>query len=113
VKVENSGQLPNKAMHLTALRAAGDRQALDERATPVATDKFLVHCDVSGREFQFGPHRYEGRRNQTYEIMVCSTCHEANWDGWAPHCEERVTRRLIEQGLAMPARNAKGWLPRE
>lgn len=77
------------------------------------TDKFMTTCDVCGKSFQFGPHRYEGRRNQTYDIMVCGTCHDGNWDGWAPHFEAHVTKRLVEQGRPIPARNAKGWLPRE
>jgi len=41
------------------------------------------------------------------------TCWEANWDGWAPHLEAKVTARLKAKGLPLPARNAKGWLPRD
>ena len=73
----------------------------------------MTTCDVGGGNFQFGPRRYELRRNQTYDIMVCDTCHSANWDSWAPHHEDRVARRLKEKGLPIPPRNEKGWLPRE
>lgn len=77
------------------------------------TEKHMVKCDVCGNSFQFGPHRYDGRKNQTYDIMVCNNCHNANWDGWAPHYEPQVTKNLSDRGLLLPPRNEKGWLPRE
>ena len=70
-------------------------------------------CDVCDGSFQFGPHRYDGRRNKTYDIMVCNDCYNANSDGWAPHLEARVTRNLKDKGLPLLARNEKGLLPRE
>jgi hypothetical protein len=76
-------------------------------------EQHMEKCDVCGQARPYGQHRYELRRNQTYDIMVCNTCHAANWDGWAPHYEDRVTRRLIEKGANIPPRNAKGLLPRE
>ncbi len=79
----------------------------------MSPDKFIFACDVCGNQHQFGPHRYDLRKNQTYDIMVCEICHKSNWDGWARHLESRVTRRLIEQGLPIPSRNEKGLLPRE
>lgn len=79
----------------------------------MTTDKFMIACDVCNGSFQFGPNCYEGQKNQTYDIMVCNICHDANWDGWAPHCETRVTRILEAKGLTLPLRNEKGWLPRE
>ena len=79
----------------------------------MTTDRMMVTCDVCEQSFQFGPHRYDGKRNTTYDIMVCRTCHDGNHDGWAPHFEGRVTKRLVEEGLNLPNRNAKGFLPRE
>lgn len=79
----------------------------------MTTENIMSTCDVCGGQFRYGPHRYDLRRNQTYDIMVCDTCHQANWDGWAPHYEEKVTKRLKEKGLPLPARNQKDWLPRE
>jgi hypothetical protein len=70
-------------------------------------------CDVCGANFQFGPHLYDGTYIQTYQITVCFGCFGANWDGWAPHYEEAVTRTLKAQGVPIPARNKKGLLPRE
>lgn len=79
----------------------------------MTTEKFMITCDVCGKSFQFGPHRYEGRRNQTYDIMVCTTCHDANWDGWAPGYEKLVTKNLEAKNLPLPKRNDKKLLPRE
>lgn len=69
-------------------------------------------CDVCGTTFQYGPHRYDGHVNSTYHILVCRGCWNANHDGWAAHLEEKVTAKLKE-GLPLPTRNAKGWLPRD
>ena len=76
-------------------------------------DPVVLRCDLCGRSFQFGPHRYDGKSIRTYRITVCTPCLNANWDGWAPHLEERVTAKLLAEGEPLPQRNAKGWLPRE
>lgn len=70
-------------------------------------------CATCGRGFRYGPNRYDGKYIPTYKITVCSVCYQANWDGWAPQFEAAVTCKLREQGLPLPARNAKGWLPRD
>lgn len=77
------------------------------------TDRHMVECDVCGGSFQFGPNRYDGLRNQTYHIMVCSGCHNANWDGWAPQYESQVIKSLAANGTPLPQRNENGLLPRE
>lgn len=79
----------------------------------MTTEKFITTCDVCGKRFQFGPHRHEGRRNKTYDIMVCNTCHDSNWDGWAPGYEKLVTKNLEAINLPLPQRNDKQLLPRE
>ncbi len=79
----------------------------------MTTEKFVASCDVCGGQFHYGPHRYDLRKNHTYDIMVCEACHNSNWDGWAPHLEPRVTKRLVEKDTPLPPRNEKGWLPRE
>jgi hypothetical protein len=79
----------------------------------VPAPKFMKRCVVCGCEFQFGIHVYDGKYIPTYEIMVCSGCYQANWDGWAPDHEPAVTRKLREQGKPIPERNEKGWLPRD
>lgn len=78
----------------------------------VEPDPAMRRCDTCGKLFQFGPHRYDGHPVATYKITVCNTCWDSNWDGWAPHLEGRVTAKLLEDGLPLPARNSKGLLPR-
>jgi hypothetical protein len=75
--------------------------------------KFMQCCDTCGTNYQFGPHVYDGKTIPTYGINVCMTCWQANWDGWAPYLEAKVTAKLEAKGLPLPARNAKGWLPRD
>jgi hypothetical protein len=81
--------------------------------TTASLSKFLCTCDVCGVDFQFGPRRYEGSYIHKYQITVCSRCYSSNRDGWAPRFEPFVARNLQEQGLVLPARNAKGLLPRD
>ena len=70
-------------------------------------------CDACGQKFEFGMGKYYGRKNLTYDIMVCRTCDSANWDGWNPHTEPRVTARLLAAGKPLPARLPSGLLPRD
>ena len=80
----------------------------------MAQDKFMVNCNVCGRQYQDGPHRYEGHGLKRYgNIFCCNTCWETNWDGWAPHREPVLLAHLKAKGLPVPERNAKGFLPRE
>lgn len=72
----------------------------------------MIKCHTCDSEFKFGPHEYRGRKILLYDIMVCSSCFQANWDGWQPRLESRVTARLLEQGKPLPERNANGLLPR-
>lgn len=73
----------------------------------------MVRCFIHGGDFQFGPHRYAGKHIPRYQITVCETCYQANWDGWAPHYEARILGHLATQGLPVPERNTDGLLPRE
>jgi hypothetical protein len=79
----------------------------------VTDPKVNYSCETCGQQVRFGPNVYEGKYIPRYQIMVCSGCYAANWDGWAPQFETAVTRKLLEQGQPIPARNAKGWLPRD
>lgn len=74
--------------------------------------KMLSHCEICDRNFQFDQHRYDGLKNQTYGIMVCLSCHDANWDGWRPDLEPLLTKKLMEKGVPLPQRNKNGLLPR-
>lgn len=75
--------------------------------------KFIYDCGICGAAFQFGPHLYEGKHIPSYNLTVCKTCWEVNWDGWGPGAERALLAHLERQGLPLPERNSKGWLPRE
>lgn len=79
----------------------------------MTAEKIMCSCSLCGRQFQFGPHRYDGKHIPRYQITVCMSCWDGNWDGWAPHLEERLIAHLQQKGIPIPERNAKGWLPRE
>lgn len=75
--------------------------------------KIFERCFTCGGEFRYGPQRYDGRAINRYDIAVCRACYEGNWDGWAPHYEEKLVAHLDEKGIPHPKRNDKGWWPRD
>lgn len=76
-------------------------------------DRFMFSCDVYGRAYQHGPHRYEGHRLALYgNAFCCDSCWTGNWDGWGPREELKLLGILKEKNLPTPQRNEKGWLPR-
>ncbi len=66
-------------------------------------DSFMVMipCDLCGREFQSGPHRYAGRKVVSWDIMICETCDNMNWDGIDPRRHPELMRRLRAEGAPM------------
>jgi len=77
-------------------------------------NEIMFKCDVCGKSYQHGPHRYEGHRLKLYgDIFACDSCWRGNHDGWTPHYEEVLLGHLKRQGLAVPLRNGKGLLPRQ
>ena len=75
--------------------------------------KFTFTCDLCGRDYKHGPHRYEGHRLHLYgDLSCCSRCWEGNWDGWNAQYERLLIARLKKKGLPIPESNEKGRLPR-
>jgi hypothetical protein len=73
----------------------------------------MFDCDVCGKPYQHGPHRYEGHKLELYGgIMCCGMRWEYNHDGWAPHLDRPLLGHLERLGLSVPARNDAGRLPR-
>jgi len=75
--------------------------------------KCMYNCDICGAQFQFGPHIYDGRYIASYQITVCKSCWDGNWDGWGAGAEPKLISHLEKRGTPVPKRNEKGWLPRE
>jgi len=78
------------------------------------TDQNIMHpCFMCGSQFQMGEHIYDGKYIRRYDITVCMACWDGNWDGWTPDYETRLIAHLENEGILIPERNEKGWLPRE
>ncbi len=69
-------------------------------------------CQMCSSSYQMGRHIYDGKHIARYNLDVCKTCYDGNWDGWAPHYEEKLLAHLKEQNISVPERNEKGWYPR-
>jgi len=75
--------------------------------------KVVSVCFMCGSQSRMGPHVYDGKHVRSYDISVCKSCYEGNWDGWASHYEQRLLAHLKERGLPVPKRNDKDRLHRE
>lgn len=75
--------------------------------------KHFEECFFCGREFQFGPGRYAGKWLSWFQLMVCETCYRGNWDGWAPHYENKLVPHLTKLGIDIPPRNEQGFMVRD
>jgi len=71
--------------------------------------RFTIPCFLCGNHFQFGPHAYHGRRIPDWDIMVCNTCYNANWDGIVPNSYPRLMPYLESLGFNVQL-NKKGWI---
>ncbi len=47
----------------------------------MSEDRFMFPCFMCGRQFQMGPHIYNGKFIDLYKISVCKGCYDSNWDG--------------------------------
>ena len=79
----------------------------------MSDEKFMTNCELCGRSFQFGPQVYDGKVIPRYQLTVCMSCWKGNWDGWNPRHEALLIAHSKAEGLPIPERNEKGWLPRE
>ena len=76
-------------------------------------EKLMFPCDLCSKMFQMGPHIYDGKFIVRYQLSVCKSCWDNNWDGWGPYLERRLIAHLRAKDIPVPERNAKGWIPRE
>lgn len=74
-----------------------------------ADPKFVAQCFLCKQGFQFGPHTYKGRRIPAWDIMICESCDNGNWDGVVPHTHPDLIQHLEKQGIGIRL-NEKGWL---
>jgi hypothetical protein len=76
--------------------------------TPLTSTQICFFCSQS---FAAGGGHWGGRWLPCYQISVCNSCFNSNWDGWHLDAEEKLVKHLQEKGIALPKRNEKGWLP--
>jgi len=70
-------------------------------------------CFMCGSQFQMGEHIYDGKYIRRYDIVVCMSCWDGNWDGCTLDYETHLITHLEKEGIPIPERNEKGLLPRE
>ncbi len=70
-------------------------------------------CFLCGREFDFGPHVYDGKFLSSYKISLCMNCYNSNYDGYAANNGNKIIKHLTSMNLDVPELNSKGLLPRE
>lgn len=77
-----------------------------------AEQKHCERCDMCDSVFRFGHHAYHGKAIMEYQMIVCRTCWDGNWDGWNPRYEAKLETHLKQRGIPLPERNEKGLYPR-
>lgn len=69
-------------------------------------------CDLCRNPIVDEPHRHEWHMLSHYQMMLCPICYKGNWDGIGPAFEPIFEKHLLDRGISLPSRNAKGWYPR-
>ena len=64
--------------------------------------KVMQKCELCGKEYQHGPHRYEGHYSKLFDLRVCDICWKGNWDGWNPRYEGFLISHLKKKELPVP-----------
>jgi hypothetical protein len=72
-------------------------------------EKTLVKCFLCRREVQFGPHVYNGKTIPPWDIFVCDTCYQANWDGIVPGTFPHLIAHLKSKSIEIRP-NKRGWI---
>src|SRR4051812_18820770 len=71
--------------------------------------KFMFECPMCGNEYRDGPHVYDGRNIGPWQIRICRTCHNMNWDGIVESHQPRLMAHLTKIGAKVEY-NDSGWI---
>lgn len=77
------------------------------------SDLNMIHCQICGKEYQYGPQRYDGKYIRSYDLNACQSCYAGNRDGWGQRQEKVLLKHIEKKGIAIPERNEKGLIPRD
>jgi hypothetical protein len=69
--------------------------------------KITAKCDLCDSSFPFGHGRYDRKVLPHYQMTLCMSCYEGNWDGISPYREKRFEEHLKSRGIPLSSRNAK------
>ena len=72
-------------------------------------DKVMYGCALCKRQFQFGPHIYEGRHIKEWNVEICDNCIKSNWDGVMIDRHPSLRQHLEKNGAEIKL-NSRGWL---
>jgi hypothetical protein len=88
---------------------------IDEgKGSPVTRPNVMKDCDVCRNRVPCAAQSHDTIHFiSAYGIFACGDCYADNHDGWNQHVESAVTRQLRAKGLAIPARQTNGRLPRD
>lgn len=71
--------------------------------------KDMTPCFLCKTEFQTGPHIWEGRKIQAWDVMICDRCRSKNEEGILPDRFPHLIQHLKDKGI--PVRlNVSGWI---
>ncbi len=68
-----------------------------------------TQCFMCQSHVPFGNGNYQAKRILPWDIMVCDTCRQGNWDGIVPSSYPHFVKHLQDCGLSFEL-NKKGWI---
>ncbi|KFO67327.1 hypothetical protein ER57_11565 [Smithella sp. SCADC] len=73
----------------------------------------MMKCPFCPNEFSISPPRIDGVTIPRYQITVCRSCYNMNWDGWELGREKLLIEHLKLNNIPIPHPNMNGRLPRD
>ncbi|MET0815284.1 MAG: hypothetical protein ABWX88_08845 [Pseudoxanthomonas sp.] len=77
------------------------------------TQALTFPCDICGIRCKAGAGVHGYQKIPGYDLTVCRSCFQNNYDGWAPEHVEAFEDHLETKGIPFPPRNGNGLYPRE
>ena len=75
----------------------------------MSVPKHFEKCFLCNKPFELGSNVDGGRTIPTWDMTVCTSCHENNRDGIVPEVRTHLIPYLKSRGIEVK-RNAKGWV---